>query len=67
VLDERSQAAKVVAPCRHAPGSIKGRRVDVKRERGADSGTDVSTPSAIEARNVALMTCLEEHGAREKP
>jgi hypothetical protein len=23
--------------------------------------------AAIESRNVALMTCLEEHGAREKP
>jgi len=37
--------------------------VDVNSHRGAN------TPlvAAIEARNVALMTYLEEHGAREKP
>jgi ankyrin repeat protein len=37
--------------------------VDVNNHRGAN------TPllAAIEARNVALMTYLEEHGAREKP
>ena len=40
-----------------------------------EAGVDVNcrpsavTPlvAAIEARNVALMTYLEEHGAREKP
>jgi hypothetical protein len=40
-----------------------------------ERGVDVNSPSgaitpllaAIEARNVALMTYLEEHGAREKP
>jgi ankyrin repeat protein len=40
-------------------------------ERGVDVNTTAgaTTPllAAIEARNVALMTYLEEHGAREKP
>ena len=37
--------------------------VDVNCQPGAN------TPlvAAVEARNVALMTYLEEHGAREKP
>ena len=45
--------------------------VHILVEAGVDvnSHLTANTPlvAAIEARNVALMTYLEEHGAREKP
>lgn len=66
-LDPRNGEDELVTAIESGQLEIAHILVDAGVDVNSDRGAITPLVAAIEARNVALMTYLEEHGAREKP
>jgi Ankyrin repeats (3 copies) len=66
-FDPRDGQAALVSAVETGETEIVHILVDAGVDVNCHPGANTPLVAAIEARNVALMTFLEEHGAREKP
>jgi hypothetical protein len=66
-FDPRTGGAALVEAVEGGNTEIARILVDAGVDVNSRAGPNTPLVAAIEARNVALMTYLEEHGAREKP
>jgi ankyrin repeat protein len=66
-IDPRLGQAALVSAIEQGQTNITHMLVDAGVDVNCHPGANTPLLAAIEARDVALMTYLEAHGAREKP